>query len=139
MRSLAIDFGERRIGVAISDADGRLAVPLTTLERRSDAEAVRAIGALAAAEEVDEIIVGEPRGLDGEAGSAAERCRRFAERIAAATGLAVAMAEETLTTVEARARLRAAGVDLRREPARLDAVAAQVLLEQVLARRAGAR
>ena len=136
MRSLAIDFGERRIGLAISDPAGAFALPLATLARANDADAVRDIAAIAAREEVDELIVGEPRNLDGTLGPAAERCRRFAERLGAATGLPIAMTDETLTTVEATARLRAAGVDPRRHPERLDAAAAQVLLEEVLARRA---
>ena len=140
MRFLAIDFGERRIGLAISDPAGAFALPLSTLTRTNDADAVRDIAAIVASEEVGELIVGEPRNLDGSRGPAAERCRRFADRLRTATGLPVAMTDEALTTVEAAARLRAAGVDPRRHPERLDAAAAQVLLEEVLARRAaGAR
>jgi putative Holliday junction resolvase len=135
MRVLAVDFGERRIGLAISDDAGVLAVPLETLERRSDRQAVEAIAALAARETVREIVVGEPRNVDGSLGPAAERCRAFAARLAEHTGIAVTLCDETLTTVEAAERLRAAGIDPRREPRRLDAVAAQILLEEVLARR----
>jgi len=136
MRSLAIDFGERRIGLAITDPAGAFALPLVTLRRANDGDALRAIAEIARREAVDELIVGQPRNIDGSLGPAAERCRRFAERLAAETGLPATLADETLTTVEAGERLRAAGVDPRREPERLDAVAAQVLLEEVLARRA---
>lgn len=132
MRSLGIDFGERRIGLAISDPEGRLAVPLTTLERRNDRSAVRAIEEIARREGVGRLVLGEPVGLDGQRGEAAERVRRFGDRLAGITGLPVRLVNESLTTVEAQERLRAAGVDTRREPERIDAVAAQILLQEAL-------
>ena len=132
MRSLGIDFGERRIGLAISDPEGRLAVPLTTLERRNDRSAVRAIAEIAQREEVGRLVLGEPVGLDGQRGEAAERVRRFGDRLAGITGLPVRLVNESLTTVEAQERLREAGVDPRREPGRIDAVAAQILLQEAL-------
>ena len=137
MRSLGIDFGTKRIGLAISDPEGRTAVPLTTLERRDNRSALREIAAIARREEVERLVVGEPVGLDGSRGEAAERARRFGERLAELTGLPVEMVNESLTSVEAAERLRAAGVDPRRNPGRLDAVAAQILLQEVLDRRSG--
>src|SRR5829696_7533624 len=131
-RSLGIDFGERRIGLAISDPEGRLAVPLTTLERRNDRSAVRAIAEIAQREGIGRLVLGEPIGLDGQRGEAAERVRRFGNRLADITGLPVRLINESLTTVEAQERLRAAGVDTRREPERIDAVAAQILLQEAL-------
>ena len=132
MRCLGIDFGERRIGLAISDPEGRLAVPLTTLERRNDRSAIREIAEIARREGVGRLVLGEPVGLDGQRGEAAERVRRFGSRLAEVSGLPVRFVNESLTTVEAQERLRAAGVDLRREPERIDAVAAQILLEEAL-------
>ena len=132
MRSLGIDFGERRIGLAISDPEGRLAVPLTTLERRNDRSAVREIAEIARREGVGRLVLGEPIGLDGQRGESAERVRRFGNRLAGITGLPVRLVDESLTTVEAQQRLRAAGVDPRREPGRIDAVAAQILLQEAL-------
>lgn len=132
MRSLGIDFGEKRIGLAISDPEGRLAVPLATLERRNDRSAVREIEAIARREGVGRLVLGEPVGLDGQRGEAAERVRRFGNRLAGITGLPVRLINESLTTVEAQERLRAAGVDPRREPGRIDAVAAQILLQEAL-------
>jgi len=132
MRSLGIDFGERRIGLAISDPEGRLALPLTTLERRNDRSAVREIAEIARREGVGRLVLGEPVGLDGQRGEAAERVRRFGNRLAGITGLPVRLINESLTTVEAQERLRAAGVDTRREPERIDAVAAQILLQEAL-------
>lgn len=132
MRWLGIDFGERRIGLAISDPEGRLAVPLTTLERRNDRSAIREIAEIARREGVGRLVLGEPVGLDGQRGESTERVRRFGSRLAEVSGLPVRFVNESLTTVEAQERLRAAGVDFRREPERIDAVAAQILLEEAL-------
>ena len=132
MRALGIDFGEKRIGLAISE--GGLAVPLRTLARRDDRSAMRQIAESAASEGVERLVVGEPRNLDGTRGPAALRARRFAERLAALTALPLELVDEALTSVEAAARLRAAGVDPRRHPERLDAVAAQILLQEALDR-----
>lgn len=132
MRSLGIDFGEKRIGLAISDPEGRLAVPLTTLVRRNDRSAIREIEEIARREGIGRLVLGEPIGLDGQRGEAAERVRRFGNRLAGITGLPVRLINESLTTVEAQERLRAAGIDPRREPERIDAVAAQILLQEAL-------
>ncbi len=134
MRALGIDFGERRIGLAISDTEGIVATPLVTLERRSDVSAIERIVAIVRREEVGRLVVVEPMGLDGVRGPAALRARRFGERLAAATGLPLVWVDEALTTVAAIERLRAAGVDPRKKPERIDAVAAQILLEEDLER-----
>lgn len=132
LRALGIDFGEKRIGLAISE--GTLAVPLLTLERRDDRSALREIAEIVAREGIGRLVVGEPRKLDGTRGSAAERARRFGERLADLTGLPLELVDEALTSVEAAERLRAAGIDPRRHPGRLDAVAAQILLQEALDR-----
>jgi putative Holliday junction resolvase len=134
MRYLGVDFGERRIGLAISDADGRVATPLRTLHRASDRTALAELVAVAASEDVEAFVVGEPVNLDGSRGPAAERARRFSARLARLSGLPCQLVNESLTTVEAAARLREAGVDARRDPERLDAIAAQVLLQEALDR-----
>ncbi len=133
MRTLGIDFGERRIGLAISDALGRFAMPLLTLERKSDQAAIERIGAIIREEEVGALVVGEPINVDGSRGPAAERAKSFATKLGTATGLPLRMVGETLTTVAAAARLREAGVDARRARGRIDSVAAQILLEEALA------
>lgn len=137
MRALGIDFGEKRIGLAVSDPEGRVAVPLSTLERRNDRSAVRQIAEIARREQVGRLVVGEPLGLDGQRGPAALRARRFGERLAAATGLPLTLVDESLTSVEARERLLQAGANLRRDAARIDSVAAQILLQEVLDRAMG--
>jgi putative Holliday junction resolvase len=134
MRFLGIDFGEKRIGLAISDPDGRLAVPLSTLERRNDRSALRQIAEIARQEGVERLVLGEPVDLYGRRGAIAERARSFGARLAEMTGLPVEWVDETLTSVEAAGRLRQAGIDARREPGRVDAVAAQILLQDALDR-----
>lgn len=134
MRTLGIDFGERRIGLALSDPEGRYAVPLTTLERSDDRTAVREIAEVVAREEVTALVLGDPVNVDGRRGDASERVHRFAAKLSDATGLQPVLVPETLTTVAARERLEAAGVDVRRHPGRLDATAAQILLEEALTR-----
>jgi len=134
VRALGIDFGEKRIGLAISDPGGRVAVPLTTLARRDDRSALAAISEIARREGIERLVLGEPVGLDGVRGPAAARVRRFGERLAAKTGLPLRFVDEALTSVEAAARLRSAGVDPRRAPERVDATAAQILLQEDLDR-----
>ena len=133
MRAMGLDFGERRIGVALSDDGGRLAVPWGVVERDTDRRAVYRLADLAREEGVGVLVLGEPRHPEtGEPQPAAERIRRFGHKLEKAAGLPVRFVEETLTTVEAAARLDEAGVDHRARPERLDAVAAQIVLQQAL-------
>lgn len=134
-RLLAVDLGTRRIGLAVSS--GGLALPLATLERSGDAQAIAAIAEVARREGVAGLVVGEPRRLDGTVGDAARRARALAERLAAATGLPCRLVDESLTSRAAEERLRQAGIDPRRHPERVDQVAAQILLEEALAARSG--
>ena len=135
MRALGIDFGERRIGVAISDPEGTYALPSETLARSDDASALAAIAAIAHREQVAWIVVGEPLRSDGSAGPPAVRARRFAARLGALCGLPVETIDETLTSREADHRLREAGVAPEKRRERRDALAAQLLLQEALDRR----
>ena len=131
-RHLGIDFGERRIGIAISDPAARFALPLTVLERRDDRQAAQAIGALARREEVVALVLGDPRRLDGSAGEASLRVRAFARRLRRATGLPVRMVPEALTSRAAAWQLEGlpGQHSSRRRPD--DARAAQILLQDAL-------
>ena len=133
MRVLGIDFGEVRIGIAISDPAGKLAVPLTTLSRVSDRDAIAQIQAIVTRENIERLVLGEPRNMDGSVGDAAHRVRSFRRKLEDQIPLPCDLVDETLTSVEARERLRDAGVDPRRAKERIDQVAAQILLEQYLA------
>lgn len=136
MRLMGIDFGEKRVGIALSDGVPAFAVPSRVLERSTDRRLVYTLAALAREEEVGALVLGEPRDLEGRAGAAADRVRRFAAKLEKASGLRVILIEETLTTVAAAERLggpaRVARGD--RESGRHDAVAAQILLQEAIDR-----
>jgi putative Holliday junction resolvase len=137
-RILGLDVGERRIGVAISDPEGRLAVPLRILERRSDDADAQAIAHLARAEGAGALVVGYPLSLDGSIGPQARRVQAFARRLAEASGLPLELRDERLTSVQAeraptRPRGRAPkGARRRRAPA--DDLAAAIMLQSYLDR-----
>ena len=135
MRFLGIDFGERRIGMAVSDAEATLATPLGTLTRKDDASVIRQLLKIVGDERIEALVIGEPRRLDGSRGDAAERVAAFAGKLARSAGLPYELVDEVHTSVEAGERLRDAGVDTRRHPERIDAVAAQIILQEALDRR----
>ena len=127
-RILAVDFGEKRIGLATSDASGSLATPRVTLRRQSDEAALHELSAFCREEEIDLVIFGIPRSPDGGAESAfAARIRSFAAKLAQRLALPVRFHEETLTSNEAARRLPSSAS---RED--LDRTAAAVLLEDYL-------
>jgi putative Holliday junction resolvase len=125
-----VDLGARRIGVAVSDTDGRVASPIEVVDRsgshRSDH---RRLVALAAEWEAEVIVVGVPFSLDGGVGPAAAAVLDEVEELRAGTALRVETIDERFTTVEAERRLRAGGVDARRGRRVVDMVAASVLLQ----------
>ena len=130
---LGIDFGERRIGLAISDRDGKLALPLETVSRDTDRRAVYRIADLARARQVASLVAGEPRLLDGTVAARAERIARFARKLARVLGCPLFLVEETLTTHAADDRLdEGRGAPAAGDPRR-DMVAAQILVEEALA------
>ena len=127
MRILAIDFGEKRIGLATSDATGTLATPRRTLRRSDDLRAVGEILDFCREEEIGLLLVGLPRSPEGVESPFAERIRSFAGKLARATAIPVRFHEETLTSDEAARRLPPGAA---RED--LDPMAAAVLLEDYL-------
>jgi len=131
-RALGIDFGERRIGLALSDPAGRYALPLEVVERRSDRRAVYRIAAIARREDVGLLVLGDPHRPSGEPSSSRERVRRFGRKLMRATGLPLRLVDEALTTDEARRRLARIGADRRSAEERRDMVAAQILLQEAL-------
>ena len=137
VRFLGIDIGEKRVGVAVGDSRVGVALPHTTLRRTSDRQLISELKALVSESEAEVLVVGEPRRLDGSVGPAAERARAFAGKLGKACGLPVRTVDESLTSVEAERRLRAAGVDPRKHPERVDATAAQIILQEALDRGAG--
>jgi putative Holliday junction resolvase len=137
VRVLAVDFGEKRIGLAVSDETGRVVVPVGAVARASDAQAAAAVANAAKEREVTRVVVGLPRNLDGREGLLARRARNFARRLAVVTGIPVDLHGEALTSVAADAALDEAGVSSRDRAGRRDAEAAAVLLRDWLSVHAG--
>jgi putative Holliday junction resolvase len=130
MRTLGLDVGDRRIGVAVSDPDGRIAVPLQTYERRGRDDAA-ALVRLARAEDARRIVVGLPLSLDGSRGAQAEAAAAFADELRAAD-LEVVLWDERLSSAEADHHLRAAGKRGKAARQARDAIAASIILQSYL-------
>ena len=139
VRVLAVDFGEKRIGLAVSDETGRVVVPVGVVPRTSDAQAAAAVAVAAREREVVRLVVGDPVRADGTGGDFSRRVRNFARRLEEATGLPVDLHGEALTTAAAERSLIDAGVDARRRGAARDAEAAALLLRDYLFERDEAR
>ncbi len=134
---MALDVGERRIGIAVSDPLGMIATPVMTLRRRAWAEDLAVIRRLIHERQVVRVIVGHPVHMDGSISEQARRSQRFAQRLAEALGPEgppVELWDERLSTQTAIDRLQAAGKGGR---AGLDAAAAAVILQEWLDARRG--
>jgi putative Holliday junction resolvase len=137
MRLLAVDFGEKRIGLAVSDARGAVVVPVGAVARRSDSQAAAAVAEEAREREVERIVVGHPVRSGGVETLLARRARNFARRLAEVSGLPVDLHGEALTSRAADEALESAGVPRTRRAAARDAEAAAALLRDYLAARDG--
>jgi putative transcription antitermination factor YqgF len=122
-RSMALDVGERRIGVALSDPLGLLARALTTVTRQTTAQAVAAIVALVEEWTPTKLVVGLPRNMDDTLGPQAERVQAFARALASHLSVPLVFWDERLSTVSASAILQGQGVRAQDQKGRLDAVA----------------
>ncbi len=131
-RVLALDVGSRRIGVAISDEGGQFAMPLTTIATRSRQHAVQQIAVLVAEREVDEVVVGLPLSLNGERGPQARLTETFAHLLETAISPPITLFDERLTTVVADQMLRDMGVPADKRKARVDEMAAMIILQDYL-------
>ncbi len=132
MRALALDVGERRVGVAISDPLGLWARPLTVIARRSRREDYEAISRLVEEYEASCVVVGHPLSMDGQPGRQARRVERYAAGLAEQLNVPVVLWDERLSTAEAERLLRESGETSREFRGRVDAVAAAVILQSYL-------
>jgi putative Holliday junction resolvase len=125
-----LDLGSKRIGVAVSDATGTLASPLTTVERSGDRAAEhRRIAGLVAEEEAQHVIVGLPLNMDGSDGPAAVAAREEAVALQAVLRVPVELVDERLTTVSADKVLIARGLRAPKRRQVVDRTAAAVMLQ----------
>ncbi len=130
MRYLALDLGDRRIGVALSDRTGMLARSLEVLRRTSRAADFAHIAALVAKHHVEAIVVGLPLNMDDTEGAQAAWVRDYSAALAETLDLPLYLWDERLTTVEAADIMRAQG--RRADKQWIDAVAAAVILQSYL-------
>lgn len=130
---LALDYGERRIGVAVGELEVGHAHPLATLHAASDGERLAALEGLVKEWSPVLFVVGLPRHLDGGDHPLAPRCRGFAAKLSARFGRPARLVDERLTSATASMALTQAGVRGRRQKLLLDRMAAQQILEAFLA------
>jgi len=129
---VGLDLGDVRIGVALSDPERRVAVPVGTVHVGRPPGELKAIAAIVADHDATLVVVGEPRSLDGTEGPRVDHAHAFATSLRAALDVEVVLHDERLSTVEAEGRLRRAGVDGRRRRSVIDAAAATVILQSWL-------
>lgn len=132
---LALDVGEARIGVAVSDELEMLATPRTVIRRKSTAAALDAVAQEITRAEAQLVVVGLPVSFDGQLHGQARANQAFAEKLRRRITAPLEYADETLSSVRAEERLREAGVRPERIRERIDAEAAAIILEDVLEQR----
>ena len=132
MRIMAVDYGDARTGVAISDATGLLAGFTTVVHGRKAEQVAARVAELARQHGVEELVLGFPRNMDGSEGARADLYRAFAALLARETGLAPVLWDERRTTVEAHAILHGTGKKMKDHRKNVDAVAASLILEGYL-------
>jgi putative Holliday junction resolvase len=134
-RTVGLDLGRSRCGVAIDDELGSMAHARPNLEARDVGKLVKALVALAEAENIGRFVVGLPLHMDGREGDGAVRARAFAEKLAQMSGCDVLLWDERLSTVEAARALTASGHQTRDTKGMIDGASASVLLQAWLDRR----
>lgn len=132
-RILGVDFGLKRVGLAVCDGLHILATPLPVYKTKSMRDSIDAVAAIAKEQDVCAVVVGLPLNLDGSESVQSGRARAFARNLQKVTGLTVELYDERLTTVEADELLREAGVTKAAERALLvDSMAAKVILQSYI-------
>lgn len=131
-RYLALDVGDKRIGVALSDETATLASGLPTLHRVGAKKDAAAVAALVRQHEAAAVVVGLPLNMDGSEGGQAAKVRAFAAAVGRRISVPVTLRDERLTSVEAHEQLRKAGVSWSQRAALIDKVAATVILQEYL-------
>jgi putative Holliday junction resolvase len=131
-RIMGIDYGTARIGIAMSDELQMLAHPSETIALAKVADPLGRIAALVAEKDVELIVVGLPRHMNGAVGDSAEQASDFAEKLRSKVTCKVRTWDERLSTVAAQRALREAGKSVRQTRGYIDQVAAQMLLQSYL-------
>ncbi|MEE0066650.1 MAG: Holliday junction resolvase RuvX [Evtepia gabavorous] len=129
---MAIDYGDARTGVALSDPTGFLAGQTFLIKSRKQEVVLEELAALVQRQGAQELVMGYPRNMDGTLGPRAEKYAAFARRLEEATGLPVALWDERRTTVDAHRILGEQGVRAKNRKDKIDSVAATLILEGYL-------
>ncbi|MDR0266821.1 Holliday junction resolvase RuvX [Paenibacillus sp.] len=132
MRIMGLDYGDRKIGVAVSDLLGWTAQGLEVVERRRDGAEMQRIADLVRDYEVEEIVVGLPKNMNGSVGPRAEICIDFADKLKEMLKLPVHLWDERLTTVSAERTLIEADVSRKKRKQVVDKMAASLILQNYL-------
>jgi putative holliday junction resolvase len=135
-RIMALDVGERTIGIALTDPDRRIASPFNTIRRGSLAADLAALRSMIEQQEVTEIVVGLPRSLSGQLHYQAEQTQVFVAQLRAAVTPPIYLWDERFSTAEAGRALEAGGLRRSRRAAVIDQTAAAIVLQGYLAARA---
>jgi putative Holliday junction resolvase len=130
MRYLAIDYGARRTGLAICDAQETIASPLCVLTGQKDL--IEQIGRIVAVERVDAVVLGLPLNMDGSQGPQARQVLTFAKRLGRRIPVPVHLQDERLSSFEAQEKLQTTGLSKAKQRERLDALAAAEILRAFL-------
>lgn len=133
MRIMAVDYGDARTGVAVSDLLCSIVGFTTVIHSRNPDKTLEELARLAKEREVTQFVVGLPKNMDGTEGARAQLCREFAQRLEETTGLPVALWDERRTTVEAHNILSQHNYHGKKRKDTVDAVAASLILEGYLA------
>lgn len=136
-RVLALDVGNRRIGLAVSDPLGITAQPLPTLLRKSKRADMNALRELVAENGVQEIVIGLPLRMGGEDSAQTERVRKFAEELGSTLHLPIHFLDERLTSWEAHQMLDASKFDRLQRKGKVDQIAAVLILQAYLQKHTG--
>ena len=132
MRVLAVDHGEKRIGLAISDPNGTIANPLTVVKHVSRALDAAQVATVASEQDAGLIIVGQSFDEDGQPNLAGRRAARFAEALQSQTDIPIQMWDESFSTQKARAARIQMGVSRKQRAGHLDQLAATIILQSYL-------
>ncbi len=138
-RILALDLGDKRIGVAMSDPTQTLASPLTIIERVSDEQAIKDILKIATENKVNLIIVGLPRSMDGSIGYQAEKVQLFTGQLEKQATVPIEYRDERFTTVTAMRLKQESSARKLKWKTRFDAMAAAVILQEYLDEKAAVK
>jgi putative Holliday junction resolvase len=132
MKVAGIDYGDVRIGIAVSDVDGVIAVPLQTYIRKTTARDAEFFKRLVEEERVERFVVGLPLHLSGDVSDKAREVLKFGEWLTGITGIDIDYFDERYTSVEAERILRQAKLTDKKRKAKRDMIAAQILLSAYL-------